>query len=571
MKILGIKYGGHDSSAALMVDGNLIAACAQERYTKDKHSRKFPLEAINDCLKIGDLSINDIDEIAYVNDIKTFLKEIYLKPALKSFSRLKFLFEDFDKFLRLFNTEKIVRKKLNYKGKINFYRHHFCHIASAYFPSGFENALCLSLDGMAENETGMIAEANSGNINILNEKNLYPDSLGLFYSAITDFLGWKHHCDEGIIMGLAPYGNPYEAIPKTNKTYKEVFDEILIEKNDFEFKVNLEFVDYYTARNKWVTDNFKKIFGEKRKYSEPLTNHHKNIAAALQLKLESLVINQLKAAKEKYDYKKLCLSGGVALNCSMNGKIEQAQIFDEIYIQPASADDGCAIGACYLANHKNKDKNFLSKTNYNSFLGSRYSDDEIEKELKNSKLDYVKSANIFKETANYLSEGKIIGWFQGAAEFGPRALGNRSILCKPYPAKMKDHLNNQVKFRENFRPFAPAVMSEYQKDFFEINQNSFHMLIASKVKENKKEIIPAVVHVDRSARVQTVDQNSNVKFYTLLKEFNNLTNIPVLLNTSFNVKGQPIVNSPRDAIETFKTTKIDVLSIGNFLLKKDSV
>ena len=568
MKILGIKYGGHDTSAALMIDGKLVAACAQERYTKDKHSRRFPLEAINDCLKIGKINLSDIDEIAYVNDIKTFLKEIYLKPAIKNFSRLKFLIKDFRKFLRLLNTEKIVRRELEYKGKIKFYRHHLCHIASAYYPSGFEKALCLSLDGMAENETGMIAEANSGKINILNAKNLYPDSLGLFYSAITDFLGWKHHCDEGIIMGLAPYGNPHEIISNTNKSYKEVFDEILIEKNEFEFKINLDFIDYYTTRNKWVTEKFKKIFGEKRKYSDPLTDHHKNIAAALQLKLENLVINKLKAAKEKYGYKKLCLSGGVALNCSMNGKIEQSRIFDEIYVQPASADDGCAIGACYLANFRNNKKKFFSKSNYNSYLGSRYSDDEIEIELKNLKLNYSKSLNIFRETAEELSKGKIIGWFQGAAEFGPRALGNRSILCKPYPAEMKDYLNNQVKFRESFRPFAPAILSEYQRDFFEINQDSFHMLIASKVKEDKKGTIPAVVHVDRSARVQTVNENSNKKFYNLLKEFNNLTNIPVLLNTSFNVKGQPIVNNPRDAIETFKKTKIDVLSIGNFLLKK---
>lgn len=571
MKILGIKYGGHDTSAALMIDGKLIAACAQERYTKDKHSRKFPLEAINDCLKIGNININDIDEIAYVNDIKTFLKEIYLKPALKNIARLKFLINDFEKFLRLFNTEKIVRKKLNYKGKINFYRHHLCHIASAYFPSGFDNALCLSIDGMAEHETGMIAEANLGKIKVLNAKNLYPDSLGLFYSAITDFLGWKHHCDEGIIMGLAPFGDPDETVPKTNKSYREIFDEMLIEKNEFEFKINLKYVDYYTTRNKWVTRKFKEIFGEKREYSEPLTNHHKNIAAALQSKLENFVIKQLKAAKKKYGYDNLCLSGGVALNCSMNGKIEQSGLFDQIYIQPASADDGCAIGACYLANNKNNNEQFYSKSNYNSYLGSRYTDEEIEIELKNSKINYSKSSNIFKETAKYLENGNIIGWFQGPAEFGPRALGNRSILCKPYPAEMKDHLNNQVKFRENFRPFAPAVLSEFQNEFFEINQNSFHMLIASKVKEDKVNVIPAVVHVDRSARVQTVNKSSNEKFYNLLEEFKNLTNIPVLLNTSFNVKGQPIVNNPRDAIETFKKTKIDVLSIGNFILKKEKL
>ena len=269
-----------------------------------------------------------------------------------------------------------------------------------------------------------------------------------------------------------------------------------------------------------------------------------------------MLLNSLKLQKKKYSYTKLCLSGGVALNCSMNGKIEQSRIFDEIYIQPASADDGCAIGACYLANQKENESQFNSKTNYNSYLGSRFTDDEIEFQLKEFNINYVKSENIFKETAEQLNNGKIIGWFQGAAEFGPRALGNRSILCKPYPAEMRDHLNNQVKFRENFRPFAPAVLSEYQNEFFEINQNSFHMLIASKVKREKENDIPAVIHVDRSARVQTVNKNSNEKFYKLLQEFKSLTNIPVLLNTSFNIKGQPIVNSPRDAIETLEARKL---------------
>lgn len=571
MKILGIKYGGHDTSAALMVDGNLIAACAQERYSLDKHSRKFPIDAINDCLKIGGLKIEDIDEIAYVNKVKTFLKEIYIKPAFKSFKRLKFLINDFDKFKKLYNTEKIVRKKLNYSGKINFYRHHLCHIASSYYPSGFKNALCLSIDGMGEHETGMIAEANSGNINILNATNFYPNSLGLLYSGITNFLGWKNHCDEGIIMGLAPYGNPSAIIPNTNKTYISVFREILREKNEFEFEINLDLVDFYNARDKWVTKKFLNIFGQKRKYGDTITDNHKNIAAALQLRLEEVVLRQLKYAKKKFGYENLCLAGGVALNCSMNGKIEKSKIFKKIYIQPASADDGCSIGACYLAHFNSSKKLFKENKMYNSYLGSRFTKEEIEKEVKNFGIKVEKSRDIYKETSKLLNDGKIIAWFQGASEFGPRALGNRSILCKPSPASMKDHLNNNVKFREEFRPFAPAVLDKFQNDFFDISQDSYHMLIATTVKKEKKNLIPAVVHIDNTCRVQTVKREINKKFYDLIEEFYKLTNIPVLLNTSFNIKGQPMINNPYEAIKTFIKTRIDVLVIGDFVIKKENL
>ena len=570
MKILGIKYGGHDTSAALMIDGELIAACAQERYTHDKHSRLFPNEAVNDCLKIGNISIDQIDEIAFVNDIKSFLREIYLKPAIDNDIRLDFLVKDIDKFLKLYNSEKTIRDNLSYKGKINFYRHHLCHVASSYYPSGFEDALCFSIDGMAESETGIIAAANSGSIKVLYDKNVYPHSLGLLYSAITDFLGWKNHCDEGIIMGLASYGNPLEKIPGLEKTYISVFEEILQELGDFKYEVNLELVNYYTERDKWVTKKFIEIFGKKRKYEEPILDHHKNIAAALQLRLEQVVLKQLKIAKEKYGFNKLCLSGGVALNCSLNGKIEQSKMFEEIYIQPASGDDGCAIGACYLANiESNKIPLKIQTKMHNSYLGSRFSMREIEDAILKSKLEYDKPNNLYKTIAKNLEEGKIIGWFQNAAEFGPRALGNRSILCRPYPKEMKDHLNNQVKFREDFRPFAPSVLDRFQKDYFNITQDSPHMLIATTVKKEMKDKIPAVVHVDDTCRVQTVKKDINERFYLLLEAFNDLTKIPVILNTSFNIKGQPIVNTPFEAIETFKNTKIDLLAMGDFVITKN--
>jgi carbamoyltransferase len=566
-KILGIKYGGHDTSAALLIDGKIVAACAQERYSRDKHSRKFPKEAVNDCLKIGKIKIDDIDEIAFVNDVNKFIREIYLRPALENEERLNFLFEDIEKILKIFNFKKIIREQLGYKGKIKNYRHHLCHVASAYYSSGFDDALCLSVDGFGEHETGIIAAGTNGKIDILHDKNVYPHSLGLIYSSITNFLGWKHHCDEGIIMGLAPFGNCENVIPNTNKTYISIFKEIILEKNDFNYEINPKYIDYYTKRDQWVTESFKEIFGKRRDYKDEITQHNKDIAAALQTRLEEIVLKQLEKAKKKFQFKKLCMSGGVALNCSLNGKIEQSNLFEEIFIVPASGDDGCAIGACYLA-YKNMNKKFVFKKDLNFYKGSIFNNQEIETSIKNSGFEYQRPKNLSDFVSELLEKGKIVAWFQGGAEFGPRALGNRSIICKPFPESMRDHLNKRVKFREEFRPFAPSVLDKYQKDFFELNQDSPHMLIASKVKKNKKNLIPAVVHIDDTCRVQTVKKNINERFYDLIESFNKLTKIPVLLNTSFNVKGQPIVNTPSEALETFKSTNIDVLAIGDFVLIK---
>ena len=567
--ILGIQYGGHDTSATLLVDGKLVAACAQERYTRDKHSRLFPKEAVKDCLSIGGITIDQVDEIAFVNDLKLMIRDMYLKPAIKNDQRLDFLFDDMERLTIMKNMDQLIRKNLNYKGSIKYYRHHLCHVASSYYPSGFKDALCMSIDGVGEYETGIIASAKSGKIKILNNDNVYPNSLGLLYSAITHYLGWKHHCDEGIIMGLAPYGNSSAKIPgQKNKTYKSIFKKILIEEKNFKYKVNLDYIDYYSIRDKWVTDKFIKIFGPKRNWNDSLTTHHKNIAAALQDQLEIVVLNQLKKARKKFKLNKLCLAGGVALNCSLNGKIVKKKIFKEIFIQPASGDDGVAYGACLLA-YSSKKKNFLPKKMHDFYKGSFFSKQEIEKQLLKSEVEYKCPKNFYNEVSNYLKQGKIVGWFQGGSEFGPRALGNRSILCRPYPNEMKDHLNIRVKFREEFRPFAPSVLNEYRNDFFHINQDNPHMLISCNIKRDKIKTIPAVVHIDETCRVQTVKKDINERFYNLLKEFHKMTDIPVLLNTSFNVKGQPIVNTPDEAIETFKSTNIDVLAIGDFILSKN--
>jgi len=567
MKALGIRYGGHDSAASLSIDGNIIAASSQERYDHQKHSRAFPIDAIHDCLKTAGLQMNDLDEIAFANDSIYHINEFYLKTALKDPERLKFLIDDIERIKLNYDMEEITRKHTGYKGPVKFYRHHLCHLASAYYPSGFDEALLVSLDGMGEMETGMYAKGKNGDIDIIHQDTQYPHSMGLLYSAITFYLGWKHHCDEGIIMGLASYGNPHATIPHQTQTYYEVFSEIIQEDGDFGYIINEDWIAYHQVRNKWVSDKFYEVFGPKRNYEDEITQHHKDIAAALQLRLETIVLKHLKNLRDAYGIDKLCIAGGVGLNCSMNGAIERSGIFDEIFVQPASGDDGSTLGACLLAT-QSAGITLKPKKNHNYYLGSTFSDQEIEDAVKASGLTYHKYDDVFEATASILEEGQIIAWFQGRPEFGPRALGNRSILTKPYPASMKDYINAKVKFREEFRPFAPAVLKEHCSDYFDIKQESPHMLIACHVQPDKKEVIPAVVHTDDTCRVQTVGEDNNYRFRKLLEAFYKKTNVPVLLNTSFNVKGQPIVNTPEEAINCFKSTAIESLVVGDYILSK---
>ena len=476
------------------------------------------------------------------------------------------MLDDAGRLKEFLKHEEIIREKTTYRGTVNFYRHHLCHLASAYYPSGFEEALLVSYDGMGEIETAMVGVGSSGSIEVIDDSNHYPHSLGLFYSAITFFLGWKHHCDEGIIMGLAPFGNPNAKIESTGKSYIDVFREIIFPVDNLKFEIDLSWIEYHNKRDTWVSEKFTNVFGKKRNYEEPITDHHKNIAAALQQRLEEIVIPQLRFLKSTTGKSKLCVSGGVGLNCSLNGKILASKIFDEVFIQPASGDAGVSLGAALLASRKNfKEQTTICK-NHNSYLGSRFTDDEIEKVLKKFGVPYEKPENFIDLVASKLEAGKIIGWFQGAAEFGPRALGSRSILSRPFPEAQRDHINARVKFREEFRPFAPAVLKEDAENYFHISQDSPHMLIACKVNEKRKEDIQATVHIDDTCRVQTVTEELNPKFYQLLNSFKSKTGCPVLLNTSFNVKGQPIVNNPTQAIETFLNTKIDILAIGPFIL-----
>ena len=568
--ILGLNYGGHDTSACLMKNGNLITACEEERYIKQKHTRNFPKNAINDCLKKANLSINDVDEITLSYDPRLLKTENF--DNLLSETRKNFKITELQKLKELrkqdFDLGDFVRKELGYSGKITSHLHHLCHLASCYYPSGFNDALVISHDGIGEVDCSLMATASDGEISIFHHGNQWPNSLGLLYAAITDYLGWKYNSDEGIVMGLAPYGDDTKLVKSTEKTYRDIFREI-ISTNDLDYEIDRSWIAFHEVRSKWVSDKFVNTFGPRRIPEGKIEEHHKHIACALQNRLEEIILSQLKDCKEKFGLKKLCFAGGIALNCSLNGKILQSGLFDEIFVPPASGDNGTAIGACYLST-KNMRSDLSTKRFDNYYIGSEFSNEIIENSLRKKNVIYSKPKNLEKFVAQKLNDQKIIGWFQGGAEFGPRALGNRSILTAPFPKEMKDILNSRVKFREEFRPFAPAILSEMANEFFEITQPSPHMLIAVTVKSDKISEIPAVVHVDNSARVQTVDNLNNPKFRQLLEAFHDETGCPVLLNTSFNVKGQPIVNSPNDAIDCFLSTNIDVLAIGDFIIEKNA-
>lgn len=551
-----------------MQDGKIVAACEQERYSGKKHSREFPIYAINDCLKIAKINITDITEIAFCDRVYFSIVEMYLKPLIDNdASKTKYIFRDIEKINRFLKVEDLIREKLNYKGKIQFYSHHLCHLAGAYFSSGFKNSLAFSFDGIGDNVSSHFGVCKNGNIDVIHSGSKFPDSLGLFYSAITDYLGWRHHCDEGIIMALASYGNPYEKVPNKSHSYIHYMRKIIKDSKGFEITIVKDFISYHYERDSWVSKKFIKIFGPRRKPNAKINKRHQNIAAALQQRIEEIVLKKVLKAKKIYKIKKLCLSGGLALNCVMNGKIESKGIFDEVFVQPASGDNGQVIGACYLA-YKKYRKNLKLKRSWDLYMGSEYIEKEIINDLKNSKIKFCKIKNIFLKTAEKLKSGKVIGWFQGKSEFGPRALGNRSILARPYPLSMKSHINFNIKYRENFRPLAPAILKEKVNDYFFIKQDSPHMLIACKVKKKYSKQIEATIHCDNTARVQTVTKKSNNRFWKLIKAFDNLTSCPVILNTSFNIKGQPIVNSPREAIKCFLKTKIDCLVIGDFFIEK---
>ena len=592
ISILGISAFYHDSAAAILVDGKIIAAAQEERFTRKKHDSNYPYNAVEFVLKFAKLKLSEIDHIVFYE--KPFLKFERLLETYVAFAPRGF--KQFTKSMPSWLREKLFQKNMLFKflqehdkefvdeKKIFFSEHHLSHAASAFFPSPFKDAIILTADGVGEWATTTVAIGNRENLSIKKEIH-FPHSLGLLYSAFTFYTGFKVNSGEYKLMGLAPYGEPQ---------YVDLIKDNLIDiKQDGSFKLEQEFFDYATGL-KMTSGKFDKLFNQKPRDSkkEKLTQFHMDIAASIQKVTEEVMIKMATSLRTEFNIKNLCLAGGVALNCVANGKILEKKIFDNIWIQPAAGDAGGSLGAALALWHLElkQERKISNNDMKGSYLGPNFSQNEIENELKtlNANFELLEEKELINKTAEALKNGDAVGWFQGRMEFGPRALGGRSILGDPRSPTMQKNLNLKVKFRESFRPFAPSVLREDVDKWFNINQDSPYMLLVAEVLEDKKikmsdeekklfgidklnikrSDIPAVTHVDYSARIQTVHNETNPKYYSLIKKFKEMTNCPVLINTSFNVRGEPIVNTPSDAFNCFMGTEMDKLVIGNCFLDK---
>ncbi len=569
MLVLGVHFYGHDCSAALVYDGKLIDAVEEERLSRLKHDKSFPSKSIAYILKKNNLKLNDIDLVSVGQNHRRLIKEKYFNYTLRNMPKTNPIFFQSLKNLKfLLNSENYLRKKLRFNGKVIFQHHHKCHLASAHFSSGFETSNGISIDGIGDIESTYSAYINGGKFEKIFHKN-YPHSLGLMYTSITQFLGFTPNSSEGSVMALASFGDEKMINKLTGKSYRETFEDILFIKENELYRLNLSYFNFPFDRRGWVSEKFIKAFGKKRNSNDKITNHHKNIASALQSAFERAYIN---IARTSYKYNKnpnLTLAGGCALNCVANGKILEESNYKKIFIQPASNDAGVSIGAAYIPFMKKLGKklSYINKDRkFSTYLGPSFNEKDIEKFLIKEKVKYQKIQKPYEKAAKLLKDKKVIGWFQGKMEFGPRALGNRSILANPSSTKMRDYVNKQIKHRESFRPFAPAVLEGYEKKYFKIKCESNFMLFAVKATNLCKKKAPAIIHVDGTCRVQTVSKKTNINFYSLLKKFNEHTNIPLLLNTSFNDRGEPIVCSPEDALNSVKKTGIKYLFIDQFFI-----
>ena len=590
--ILGISAFYHDSAACILKDGKIIAAAQEERFTRIKHDPNYPHNSIEFVLKYANLKLSDVDQIVFFE--KPFLKFERLLETYVAFAPKGFM--SFAKAMPLWIKEKLFQKNLlfnklknhdqNYKSDKNifFSDHHLSHAASAFFPSPFNEAVVLTADGVGEWATTTVAVGKENNLEIKKEIH-FPHSLGLLYSAFTYYTGFKVNSGEYKLMGLAPYGNPI---------YQDKVKQLIDLKDDGTFRLNQKYFNYATGLT-MTNKRFNNLFGRKPRDSknEKITQFHMDIAASIQKVTEDVMISLAKSIRHEYGIKNLCLAGGVALNCVANGKILKEKIFDNIWIQPAAGDAGGSLGAAlalwYIDQGNKRSVNPKDDMN-GSFLGSEFNQEEIENELKKAGaiFETLNYEELINTTAEFLSNEKAIGWFQGRMEFGPRALGGRSILGDPRSDKMQKNLNLKVKYRESFRPFAPSVLREDLSEWFDIDVDSPYMLLVSNINSNKKiemtneqknlfgidklnikrSEIPAVTHVDYSARVQTVTKNTNKRYYDLLSKFKEKTGCPVIVNTSFNVRGEPIVSTPTDAFNCFMGTDLDYLVIGNCILDK---
>tara|TARA_B100000795_G_scaffold130688_1_gene97513 strand:+ start:1362 stop:3194 length:1833 start_codon:yes stop_codon:yes gene_type:complete len=591
--ILGISAFYHDSAASLIIDGEIIAAAQEERFSRKKHDAKFPTNAIKYVLSEAKLEINQVDKIVFFE--KPFLKFERLLETYVAFAPAGF--KSFLTSMPIWLKEKLFQKKLIFKklqeidlnfedtNKIFFSEHHYSHAASAFYPSPFEKALILTLDGVGEWATTSVAIGEKNNIEIIKEIH-FPHSIGLLYSAFTYYIGFKVNSGEYKVMGLAPYGEA---------KYKDIIFKNLIDlKEDGSFALNMKYFNYATGLT-MTNKKFSKLFDHpiRDPKKDNLTQFHMDIAASIQSVIEEIVLKITRSIAKEYNIRNLCLAGGVALNCVSNGKILKEKLFDNIWIQPASGDAGGSLGAALAFYYRelNKPREIFKDQMKGSYLGPSFDDDTIESKLNSLEAKYTKMSekDMTDTIAKELSNQKIVGWFQGRMEFGPRALGSRSIIADPKSKNMQKDLNIKVKFRESFRPFAPSVLIDEAKNWFDLETESPYMLLVTNIKkkhqiemtkENKllfgidklnisRSSIPAVTHIDYSARVQTVHKETNYKYYDLIKRFKDLTGCPILVNTSFNVRGEPIVCSIEDAYNCFIGTNIDILVCNNFVLYRE--
>lgn len=594
MKILGISAYYHDSAAAIVVDGEIVGAAQEERFTRRKHDARFPHFAVQYCLEAAKCTMQDIDYVAFYD--KPFIKferllETYMAWAPRGY-------RSFATALPIWIKEKLFQKSLLEKQlkrslpeidlseKLLFAEHHQSHAASAFYPSPFEKAAVLTMDGVGEWATTSLAIGDGNKLEMTKEIH-FPHSLGLLYSAFTYYTGFKVNSGEYKVMGLAPYGEP--------KYVDKIYEHIIDVKDDGSFRMNMDYFDYCTGL-RMTNDKFADLFGgpARQPENEELTQRHMDLAASVQAVTEDVVIKLAKGVRASTGLENLCLAGGVALNCVANGKLLREKIFDGIWVQPAAGDAGGALGAALTAyhHHKGQPRSVIAGDSMKgSYLGPEYKQPEIEAELQaaGAKFKTLQDEEFMDTVSSALVEGKAVGWFQGRMEYGPRALGGRSIIADARSSSMQKNLNLKVKFRESFRPFAPSVLRSEVEKWFQIKEESPYMLMVADVaKDRQKEMteaekalfgieklnvprsdIPAVTHVDYSARIQTVKEETNPRYFRLISEFNRKGGCPVVVNTSFNVRGEPIVCTPTDAFRCFMGTNLDILAIGNCVLVKD--
>jgi carbamoyltransferase len=591
MRILGLSAFYHDSAAALVEDGVIVAAAQEERFSRKKHDARFPKNAVDYCLHEAGVRLDDVENVVFYD--KPFLKferlcETYLTYAPSGFQSFRMAIPLWIRE-KLFQKDLLTKELRNYApgfdpSKLLFTEHHLSHAASAFYPSPFEEAVVLTMDGVGEWTTTSAALGRGNQMEMIKEIH-FPHSLGLLYSAFTYYTGFKVNSGEYKLMGLAPYGRP--------KYTQKIFDNLIDVKQDGSFRLNLDYFNYCTGLT-MTNEKFNRLFGgAPRKPSELLTQDHMDIAASIQAVLEEVVLKLTSALVAETGVRNLCLAGGVALNCVANGKVLRSGVTDGLWIQPASGDAGGALGAALAAyySYHNKPRTSGFDAMRGSYLGPCFPQPEIERRLRavGAKFQVVDEPCLLHLCSQALAEQKALGWFQGRMEFGPRALGARSIIGDARSPKMQSVLNLKVKYRESFRPFAPSVLREDVSEYFDMDADSPYMLLVADVVEDRRRKmtaeeeqlfgieklnvprsdIPAVTHVDYSARVQTVHEETNPRYYGLLDEFKKLTGCPVLVNTSFNVRGEPIVGTPEDAFRCFMGTEIEVLAVGNCFLKKE--